>query len=423
MIFDLVPPHWRRGPVVAAILRAAAELGTLAVVRPEGIPAGLALEQEHIIPLLETAAGPDLPAVMAMIPDGDAGGRDPSGAESREPGTGRGDPHARIPTCGPTDCRTGPRRGGGASPGVRQPRARECRRRGAPQGGEETASGQQAAAPRHMRDVLREVHRALVKAGIRDEVTLIASGGIALPEHMAKAIICGADLVAIDIPLVVALECRLCGECEHGEACARSPWSGCDARIRHAPDRESDRGMAPQLIEVLGAMGIREVRRLRGETGRAMFFEDLERDTSADCSANAKRSGAAGQVSTRARFNGRSPNADEFAYDPTTPRWSAQVRPAPPRYRNEIGKYSIHRASTLRSPAGIASERLPRRRALAAGRLPATAAAVRLPLHRAGVRRSPITIAWMPAREGAVAGGQSGLRDPGRLPLDAATCW
>ena len=26
-------------------------------------------------------------------------------------------------------------------------------------------------------------------------------------------------------------------------------------------------------------MGIREVRRLRGEMGRAMFFEDLERET------------------------------------------------------------------------------------------------------------------------------------------------
>jgi hypothetical protein len=26
-------------------------------------------------------------------------------------------------------------------------------------------------------------------------------------------------------------------------------------------------------------MGIREVRRLRGEVGRAMFFEDLEADT------------------------------------------------------------------------------------------------------------------------------------------------
>ncbi len=34
-----------------------------------------------------------------------------------------------------------------------------------------------------------------------------------------------------------------------------------------------------QLIEVLGAMGIREARRLRGEAGRAMFFRDLERES------------------------------------------------------------------------------------------------------------------------------------------------
>jgi hypothetical protein len=33
-----------------------------------------------------------------------------------------------------------------------------------------------------------------------------------------------------------------------------------------------------QLLEILGAMGIREARRLRGEMGRAMFFEDLERE-------------------------------------------------------------------------------------------------------------------------------------------------
>jgi tRNA G26 N,N-dimethylase Trm1 len=37
-----------------------------------------------------------------------------------------------------------------------------------------------------------------------------------------------------------------------------------------------------QLIEVLGAMGIREVRRLRGETGRAMFLEDLDREAFGD---------------------------------------------------------------------------------------------------------------------------------------------
>jgi len=34
-----------------------------------------------------------------------------------------------------------------------------------------------------------------------------------------------------------------------------------------------------QLLEVMGAMGIRDARPLRGETGRAMFFEDLDRET------------------------------------------------------------------------------------------------------------------------------------------------
>jgi hypothetical protein len=34
-----------------------------------------------------------------------------------------------------------------------------------------------------------------------------------------------------------------------------------------------------QLIEVMGAMGIRDARRLRGEVGRALFFEELEEAT------------------------------------------------------------------------------------------------------------------------------------------------
>ena len=33
-----------------------------------------------------------------------------------------------------------------------------------------------------------------------------------------------------------------------------------------------------QLLEVMGAMGLREVQRLRGEMGRAMFQKDLERE-------------------------------------------------------------------------------------------------------------------------------------------------
>ena len=133
-------------------------------------------------------------------------------------------------------------------------------------------------APRHVRDVLRDVHGALVRQGTRDQVTLVASGGIAQAEHVAKAIICGADLVAIDIPLLLALECRLCGECERGEPC---PIALEEIDAQYAVHRIVNLIGAwhQQLIEVLGAMGIREVRRLRGETGRAMFFEDLERDT------------------------------------------------------------------------------------------------------------------------------------------------
>ena len=32
------------------------------------------------------------------------------------------------------------------------------------------------------------------------------------------------------------------------------------------------------MLEVLGAMGLREVRRLRGEVGRAMFVDELQRE-------------------------------------------------------------------------------------------------------------------------------------------------
>jgi glutamate synthase domain-containing protein 2 len=134
--------------------------------------------------------------------------------------------------------------------------------------------------PRFVKDVLREVHGALIQRGLRDEVTLIASGGIALAEHMAKAVICGADLVGVDIPLLVALGCRVCSG-DHAEGCpARIP----EVEVPYAAQRMVNLMGAwhNQLIEVLGAMGIREVRRLRGEVGRAMFLEDLERDAFQD---------------------------------------------------------------------------------------------------------------------------------------------
>jgi len=142
--------------------------------------------------------------------------------------------------------------------------------------------------PRHLKDTLREIHGRLVRDGVRDEVTLIAGGGIGAAEHMAKAIICGADLVAVDTPLLVALGCRVCrgahtdgNACLSGESC---PAEIADTRVSYAAQRMINLMGAwhAQLIEVLGAMGMREVRRLRGEVGRAIFMEDMEREAFGD---------------------------------------------------------------------------------------------------------------------------------------------
>ncbi len=129
-----------------------------------------------------------------------------------------------------------------------------------------------------LKDLIREAHLKLVDAGLRDAVTLVVSGGLALAEHVAKAVVCGADATVLDLALWAALECRVC------QGCMDRPE--CPAGFESMPaDWAEDRiinligAWRNQLIEVLGAMGLREIRRLRGEVGRAMFFEQLEEET------------------------------------------------------------------------------------------------------------------------------------------------
>ncbi|MDD3846955.1 MAG: glutamate synthase-related protein [Syntrophorhabdaceae bacterium] len=132
--------------------------------------------------------------------------------------------------------------------------------------------------PRFIKDMTRYIHTSLVKDGIRDEVTIVASGGIALAEHMAKEIICGADAVTIDMPLLIGLECRFCDSCRDGFDCPAKIES-IDAKYGVGRMTNLIAVWHDQLIEVMGAMGMREARRLRGETGRALFFESIEEET------------------------------------------------------------------------------------------------------------------------------------------------
>lgn len=130
----------------------------------------------------------------------------------------------------------------------------------------------------HVMDGIRSVHLDLVEQKIREEVTLLVSGGLSMAEHVAKSIICGADGVFADLPILIALECRMCRRCVKGLSCpveidrASSEWVV--SRVVNLMGAWHN-----QLLEVMGAMGMRDARRLRGEVGRAMFFEDLENST------------------------------------------------------------------------------------------------------------------------------------------------
>jgi ferredoxin len=285
ILFDVVPQRWRRGPIVAAVAKAAAEIGSYSVIRSGEIPAGISIDQHNVIPWLhggEQPQGGVDAAAMVMIDDSDD-------VAALQAAIKRENPEQivaiRVPAAPGCAARIVELVRGGAevlhlvfdahgreqvpnadgeSPSPPAP---------LPQRGEGSAE-----QPRHARDVIREVHRALVRDGTRDLATLVASGGIAQPEHVTKAILCGADLVAVDIPLAVALECRLCGECDRHEICPVD-MDGLDPAYAVRRIVNLLGAWHQQLIEMMGAMGVREVRRLRGEAGRSMFFEDLERDT------------------------------------------------------------------------------------------------------------------------------------------------
>jgi ferredoxin len=142
---------------------------------------------------------------------------------------------------------------------------------------DEEGAEEAGAEGRHMKDSLRAIHRGMVAKSIRDELTVIAGGGIAAAEHVPKSIICGADVVAVEKALVIALECRNCVTCSLGSCPANlssAPADWVEGRVTNMVGAWRD-----QLLEVLGAMGLREVRRLRGELGRAIFFEDVERES------------------------------------------------------------------------------------------------------------------------------------------------
>ena len=122
---------------------------------------------------------------------------------------------------------------------------------------------------------ISKVHTSLVEAGVRDEITFISTGGIAEAAHVPKSIILGADAVSIGRAYYIALGCKICDR--------KTPTSDCPLLFKKEESEIASQRIInligawrDQLLEVLGGMGIREVRRQRGERGRTLFYKELE---------------------------------------------------------------------------------------------------------------------------------------------------
>jgi glutamate synthase domain-containing protein 2 len=116
-----------------------------------------------------------------------------------------------------------------------------------------------------------KVHNFLKTEGVRDKITLIASGGIRTAQDVAKAIALGADGVVIGTAEMVALECVRCANCESGRGCPRG-IATTDKELTHQFDSDwsSQRlinllsSWHLQLIDILKKLGMRSIQELVG---------------------------------------------------------------------------------------------------------------------------------------------------------------
>jgi hypothetical protein len=72
------------------------------------------------------------------------------------------------------------------------------------------------------------------------------------------------------------VECRLCDQCKPGDFCPAKLDRDMDFSYGAGRMINLIGAWYWQMVELMGAMGMREARRLRGDVGRAMFKDELE---------------------------------------------------------------------------------------------------------------------------------------------------
>jgi glutamate synthase domain-containing protein 2 len=131
---------------------------------------------------------------------------------------------------------------------------------------------------------LPKVHKFLTDEGIRDKITVIASGGVRTPHDVAKIIALGADGVCTGTADLVALECLRCHNCESGRGCARG-IATTDPELMELMDQDwgTQRiinmfmSWRKELSRILNRLGMKSIKELVGRTDCLVHLDYMKK--------------------------------------------------------------------------------------------------------------------------------------------------